>query len=75
MPTVIYANTRKFLAEKSEAYPYLVLTPITEPRPDEVENEMFLQGSWIAGAVDGMMHWRFAVAEDADLFIQKYGSF
>lgn len=75
MPTVIFAHARSFLEENADKYPHLVIVPVDEPWPSEVENNYTLQGAWIAAAVDGMMHWRFAKAEDAESFKQKYGSF
>lgn len=75
MPTVIFANARTFLEEHAEEYPHLVIVPIDEPRPSDVENEQRAKVRWIAGAVDGMMHWRFAEASEAESFKQKYGGF
>lgn len=75
MPTVVFAHGRSFLSEHAGEYPYLVVVPIDEPRPSAVEDNSDIRGRWIAAAVDGMMHWRFAEAADAEIFREEYGSF
>ena len=75
MPTVIFGNAREFLIEHSEKYPHWIETPIDQPRPAHMENEMFFTGNWIAGSVNGIMHWRFEQEADLKSFKKKYGSF
>lgn len=72
MPTVIYGNAQDYLELKSERFSVLVERPVGEPYPNEVENVLSFSGAWIAGSVNGMMHWRFENPEDASLFCTTY---
>jgi len=75
MPTVIFGDTRSYLAEHADRYPHLVITPVDEPRASDMEAALLFHGSWIAGVIDGMMHWRFEQYEDAHAFTERYGSY
>lgn len=75
MPTAIFGHARSYLADRADRFPHLVITPIDEPRAEIMEASMCFHGSWIAGAIDGMMHWRFESAEDATAFEEKYGRY
>lgn len=69
-----YGNAREFLEKKAAEYPHLAIRPVHEPDPMQMEQSIgfFLFGNWIAGTVDGMMHWRFALAQDLETFEERY---